>query len=75
MNTNINALSNEELELISGGGDAVKIVNKILLVAILAAGAVFVGKFTNDVYKKNNKGENLYDRAVRETAHLFKKNK
>ncbi|MBQ2671886.1 MAG: hypothetical protein IJG00_03670 [Clostridia bacterium] len=73
MSENIKALSNEELELISGGGDAVKIVNKLLLVATLIASAIFIGKFANDVYKESNHGDNLYDKVIRETANLFKK--
>ena len=86
MNTNIKALSNEELELVSGGADAGKIVGKVLLFVTLVAGAIFVGKFANDVYKESTggygwndfkkkleHGDNLYDKAVRETANLFKK--
>lgn len=85
MNTNIKALSNEELEVISGGGDALKIANRIILTVIGAVAIFGAGKFAGDVYKDYNdscgyddikkgfkKGRTLYGDIVHATANLFK---
>lgn len=88
MNTNIKALSNEELEVISGGGDALKIANRIILTVIGAAAIFGAGKFASDVYKDCNdgygfddikkgfkKGRTLYGDIVHATANLFREKK